>query len=277
MSIYYVNGKYVEDIYAALPLSDIAILRGYAVFDYLRTYNGKPFHLEDHLVRLKNSAALLQLNCPWSSEEIIEVVGELLRRNNFWETNLRFIITGGDSLDSITPSNSTRLIIMATELQPFPKEWYLEGVKIISSNVTRYIPGAKSTDYIKAIMALRNARKTGAIESIYVNENGDLLEGTTSNIFAVFGDRIITPAEDILPGITRKVVISLIENSFTFELGTLNRRDLGNCSEMFITSSNKEIVPVLQIDDRQISEKPGKITKKIMKLFRQYTQKKGTD
>jgi len=273
MAIYYVNGKYVEDIYATLPLSDIALLRGYAVFDYLRTYNGKPFHLDDHFKRLKNSADLLMLNCPWSFEEIKEIVNELLRLNNFWETNLRFIITGGDSIDSITPSNSTRLIIMATELQPFPKEWYREGVKVISSDVTRYIPGAKSTDYIKAIMVLRNARQVGAIESIYVNEKGDLLEGTTSNLFAVFGEKIVTPAEGILPGITRKVVIALAENSFEVELGAINRKDLEQCSEMFITSSNKEVVPVLQIDDRQISQEPGKVTKSIMKLFRQYSQK----
>lgn len=272
MAIYYVDGKYVEDSQAALPLSDLAVLRGYAVFDFLRTYNGSPFHLEEHVLRLQKSASLLHLSCPWSVREITEIVNELLERNKFWETNLRFVITGGDSLDSITPSNKPRLLVMATELNPFPKEWYAEGVKIVSAKVTRYLPGAKSTNYIKAIMALRNARKTGAIESIYVNETGHLLEGTTSNLFAVIDGAVVTPSIDILPGITRKVVLELIEGTIPSEHRALKIEDLDYCSELFITSSNKEVVPVVMIDDRTISEGPGPLTQKIMTLFRQYTR-----
>jgi branched-chain amino acid aminotransferase len=271
MAIHYVDGQYVDAVEATLPLTDMAILRGYAVFDFLRTYSGKPFHLEEHILRLRNSAALLHISCPWSLEYFREVVNELLCRNNFSEANIRFLVTGGDSDDSITPADTPRLIIMVTELKPLPSEWYSDGVKIITSNVTRHVPGSKSTNYIQAIMALKNARTHGAIESIYVNDSGHLLEGTTSNLFVVKTDGIITPERDILPGITRDIVLRLVAEKFSVEQDVVNGSELAQLTEAFITSSNKEIVPVVQIDDVIISAGPGQVTKQIMTLFRQYT------
>lgn len=271
MSIFYVDGNYVDESKASLPLSDLAILRGYAVFDFLRTYNGKPFHLMDHLQRLKNSAAILHLDCPWQLDDIADIVGNLLQKNNFNEANVRFIITGGDSTDSITPENKPRLAVMATELKKFPDEWYRDGVKVITSYVTRYKPGSKSTNYIKAIMALKNARARNAIESIYVNEQNHLLEGTTSNFFVIANGKIITPDQDILPGITRAVVIRLASQEFTVECKPISRELLNKCSEAFLTSSNKEVAPVIQIDDKKISSIPGPTTRKVMELFSKYT------
>lgn len=271
MAIYYVDGKYVEDSEAALPLSDMAILRGYAVFDFLRTYNGRPFHLEEHLRRLQNSAHLLQLHFPWRLSDLTLIVEELLKKNGFPETNLRFIVTGGDSSDSITPENKTRLIVMASLLNSYPAEWYREGVKIITTEITRYQPDSKSTNYIKAILALKNARANGAVDSIYVNEKKEMLEGTTTNIFAVMGDRIITPDIGILPGITREVVIKLASREFHVEKTVLSRDELTKFSEAFLTSSNKEVLPITQIDDHKISTKPGPVTRKVMELFQEYT------
>lgn len=271
MAIFYVDGNYVEDSQAALPLSDMAILRGYAVFDFLRTYNGKPFHLEEHLHRLQNSGAILHIPCPWDITEIKDIVHKLLQKNNFIEANIRFIITGGDSSDSITPEKRPRLVVMVTNLKSFPSEWYRDGVKVITTNATRYKPGSKSTNYIKAIMALENARAQDAIESIYVNEKNQLLEGTTSNFFIVVDGRILTPQQDILPGITRDVVIRLASKEFQIEQTAISRDLIDTCSEAFLTSSNKEVAPIIQIDQRAISSVPGPITRKVMEMFRGYT------
>ncbi len=271
MGIFYVDGKYVEEGMATLPLTDMAILRGYAVFDFLRTYNGRPFHLDDHLLRLKNSAELLHIRYRWEHDEITNIVDELLERNNYREANLRFLITGGDSLDSITPLDQPRLIVMATPLHPFPQEWYSDGVKIITTDLTRYVPGSKSTNYIKAIMSLRRARSLDAIESIYVNDDNQLLEGTTSNLFVVIDGEVITPEEGILPGITRKVVIQIAKKEFSVQQRTVTMEMVGKSAEMFITSSNKEVVPVVLLDDLPISKEPGPITQRIMHMFRQYT------
>ncbi len=271
MAHFYVDGKYVEESQAALPLSDMAILRGYAVFDFLRTYNGKPFHLEEHIRRLANSANILHIDFTWQIEEITEIVHRLLETNGYDEANIRFIVTGGDSSDSITPENKPRLVVMVTPLKSFPSEWYSDGVKVITTEATRYRPGSKSTNYIKAIMALKDARSESAIESIYVNEKGELLEGTTSNFFVVIDDKIITPGEDILPGITRDVVLRLAAKNFPVEQAVVTREMIKNCSEAFLTSSNKEVAPVTRIDETIISATPGPITREVRRLFRDYT------
>jgi branched-chain amino acid aminotransferase len=272
MAVYYVDGQYVEAGTAVLPLSDMAILRGYAVFDFLRTYRGKPFHLDDHLKRLRHSAALLHIPFPWSLQYLREVAFELLRQNGYTEANIRFLITGGDSADSITPLDTPRLVVMVTELKPFPLEWYSNGVRVITADVTRHVPGSKSTNYIQAIIALGRARSQGAIESIYVNEKDRLLEGTTSNFFLVRGSTVMTPAEGILPGITRDVVLRLVEGKFPLQQGPLLRSTLSDCTEAFLTSSNKEVVPVTHIDDTVISPSPGPVTQEIMAMFRSYTE-----
>ena len=272
MSIYYVDGEFVEADKAVLPLSDLAILRGYGVFDYMRTYGGKAFHLEAHVRRLMNSARLIGLECPWDLNEIKEIVKETLARNENPESTVRLLITGGDSADSITPGNNPRLIVMVKPAKNFPDHWYEEGIKVITTNITRYVPGAKSIDYIRAIISLNTARESGAVESLYVAENKWVLEGTTSNVFAVIDGQLATPQEEILPGVTRDVVLEITKPVFNPQLRTISRDELYQAEEIFLTSSNKEVLPVRQVDEKTIGNgKPGKITREVQELFRDYT------
>ncbi len=276
MGIYYIDGNFVDETEAVLPVSDLAILRGYAVFDFLRTYNGHPFHLEAHLKRLRNSASLISLDCPWSLEELSDIVGKTLTQNNYTESNIRLLITGGDSEDSISPGQNPRLLVMVRPVMPHPEIWYKEGAKIITARLNRYIPGAKSTDYIRAIVTLKDAEAAGAIESVYVNKDDQVLEGTTSNLFAVRGDKVITPSDDILPGITRDVLLEITRPHFQVQLRPVSRDELLASNEVFIASSTKEVVPVVQVDDNSIGDQlPGPVTRKVMELFRTYTEQYG--
>lgn len=273
MAVYYVDGEFVPQEEAVLPLGDLAILRGYGVFDFLRTYGGRPFHLDAHIRRLGNSAQLIKLSCPWTQGEISEIVHETLARNDFAEANIRLLITGGDSDDSITPGSKPRLLVMVSAVKEFPDQWYKEGVQIITTDITRYIPGAKSIDYIRAIMALDNARAAGAVESVYVDGKGQVLEGTTSNLFAVLEGRLITPALDILPGVTRDVVLKLTAAEFSPELKMIQKEEILTADELFLTSSNKEVLPVTTVDGTTIgSGRPGAATSRIMELFAGYTK-----
>lgn len=276
MGIYYIDGTFVNEEDAVLPVSDLLILRGYGVFDFMRTYGGRPFHLDAHIKRLQNSAALVELSCPWSYQKLHDIVMEVISRNDYPEANVRLLITGGDSGDSITPGENPRLLVMATPVKEFPASWYEQGVNIITTDVTRYIPGAKSIDYIRAILALNNAGRQGAVESVYVDDNGVVLEGTTSNIFAVLDGRLVTPLEDILPGVTRDVVLDVVAKEFSPELRSVSREELYGAEEVFLTSSNKEVLPVRQVDDRVIGQGvPGAMTTRIMQLFRDYAERYG--
>ncbi len=273
MDIYSINGQFVEDEQARISVNDLSVIRGFGVFDFLRTYNGIPFHLAEHLVRLERSARLIGLRLPYSREEIGTIVQETLKRNNHKESNIRLVVTGGLSLDGITPGKSPQLLVMVTAVKHMPPEWYSKGAKVITSHVDRFLPGAKSINYIPAIICQAEARSQQAIEAVYVDRNGYLLEGTTSNIFAFFGDTLVTPPCDrALPGITRQVVLELAEKEYTVVQRRIHKDEVRLLDEAFITSSVREVVPLAAIDSIQIGGgKPGNRTKKIIELFRAYT------
>jgi branched-chain amino acid aminotransferase len=271
-NVYYVDGKFVPAAEAAFPINDLGLLRGYGVFDFMRTYNGKVIFIQDHIERLARSAREIGLALPWSKAEIIRLVGETLQRNDPVESSVRILVTGGSSPDFITPQGKPRLAIMVAPLSRYPAVWYSEGAKVITVRHSRPIPGAKSIDYIRAILVLAEAREKAAIEAVYVDSQGRVREGTTSNLFAFFGGTLVTPGEGILSGITRQKVLGLAEGNYTVQIRDLQRGELVAADEVFITSSNRLIVPIVQVDEDGIGTgKPGERTRALMQTFAEYT------
>lgn len=272
MNTFYVDGKFVSADQAMIPVDDLAIVRGIGVFDLLRTYNGQPYFLNAHVSRLLNSAKEIDLRIPWSHKQICQVALETLARNAVEEANIRIIITGGSSEDFITPAGRPRLLVLVTPLPRLPQWWYQKGIKVITVQSSRNMPGAKSIDYIPAAMALRKAKDQKAVEVIYLDNNSNALEGTTSNLFAFIDNTLTTPGRGILSGITRQVVMEIVQNHFTVEVRDLSLAELLKAQEVFITGTNKGLVPVVQIDQTTIgSGKPGQQTRKIMALLDAHT------
>ena len=149
-----------------------------------------------------------------------------------------------------------------------PEWWYTEGVKIITLYDRRSFPGAKSIDYIPATVALKSARRREAIEAVYLDESDNVLEGTTSNIFAFSNGRLITPDKGILNGVTRKNILALADRLYDLQVRPIGREELLAASEVFITSTNKGVVPVVKIDEKTIgSGRPGERTLKMAAAF----------
>jgi branched-chain amino acid aminotransferase len=279
VTTYYVDGQFVPASEAVIPVDDLAIMRGFGVFDLLRTLDGKPLFLEEHVKRLQASAGQIGMQLPWTSQKLIDVVMQTLQRNTFEESNIRIVVTGGSSPDFITPQGKPRLLVLVTRAPELPQWWYTKGVKIITFVSERNIPGAKSIDYVTATIALRQARDQNAIEALYVDRNGCVREGTTSNLFAFYADTLVTPASGILSGITRKAVLDLAPKMVCVDLRDLHRNDLLTADEVFITGTNKMIVPVVQIDDTTIGDgRPGRHTQELMKALKKridsYSQSK---
>jgi len=273
-NIYYVDGKFVPDSEAVFPINDLGLLRGYGCFDFMRTYNGRVIFIQDHVQRLFRSAKQIGIELPLSESELIQLVEETLRRNPPVESNVRILVTGGTSPDFITPQGRPRIAIMVAPLSQYPPAWYAEGAKIITVAHTRAIPGAKTIDYIRAIMVLAEARQKGAIEAVYVDPEGLVREGTTSNIFAFIGDRLVTPGTDILNGITRQKVLGLAEAIYSVDIRDLRRSELVHADEVFITSSNRLIVPIARVDDEVIGAgRPGERTRAVMQAFAALTER----
>jgi len=264
-TVCYVNGDFVSLKDAALPVRDLSILRGYGVFDFLRTYNGNPLNLRRNLKRLQTSARHVYLHLPWSIDELEQIVLDTLSRNIIPEVSIRIVVTGGVAVDGITPPETPSLLVLVTPVRIYPAECYSQGVKVITVETERYIPGAKTINYIPAIMALKKAKAAGALEALYVNRKQHILEGTTTNFFIFQGSKLITPVDDILPGVTRDVVLELAQGKFEIIERPILFSDLSIADEAFITASNKEVMPVCQLNDVIIGGGvPGPNTKTIM-------------
>jgi branched-chain amino acid aminotransferase len=269
--IYFVNGEYVESDQAGLPLNDLGIVRGYGVFDLLRTYDGVPFKLREHVERLARSAHAIDLELPWTLEGIEAIARDVYWRNDLADATIRIIVTGGASPNFMTPQGNPTLAVMVEPVAPTSEEEYERGVSIISVEMARFLPHVKSLNYIGAIMAMKQAARTGAVEALYRDAAGQVSECTRSNLFVFRGDRLITPQEDVLPGITRAVVLEIASDAFEVSEAPLHYDELLACDELFITSSTKEILPVVKLDDHTIGGgEPGPRTRKLMALFRTY-------
>ncbi|HJT55107.1 MAG TPA: aminotransferase class IV [Ktedonobacteraceae bacterium] len=267
-ALWYVGGQWVHPHEAVLSVNDIAILRGYSVFESLRTYNRRPFHLDEHLNRLYHSAELIEMAIPWPREHIADLVRESIERNTYRHATIRLLVTGGESEDGILPSAPPELIVMITPLAERDMERFARGYKLITSSLQRVSPEAKTTNYIAAVRALKEAALRGANDALFVNEQGHVLEATRSNFFIFLGDTLVTPREGVLIGITRNVVLELARGRFTIEERPILMTELLVADEAFVTSSSREITPVVQIDERAIADgKPGPRTYELEQRF----------
>lgn len=272
MKYCYFNGKIVPEGKICLKLNDIGILRGYGVFDFLRTYHGKPFLLREHLVRFKRSAKLLNLTIPLSQKQLAHVIQKLLLKNKVKESEIRLALTGGPTSDAITYS-SPSFFILVEKIQKIPDIAYQKGVKLITCEYQREVPQAKTINYITAIRTQPQKNKQGAFEILYIFNN-KVLECTTSNFFIFKNNTLITPKDNILIGTTRNLILKLSQNKFRIQERNLKVQELGSADEAFITATNKEIVPVVKIDNITIGNGTvGDNTKCLINLFREYVDR----
>lgn len=266
---FYLNGKFVKEDDAKVSILDLGFVRGFGIFDFLRTYNGKPFKLKEHLLRFQNSAKLITLPFPWKIAELEKLVLETLKKNQLPEANIKIIATGGLSADQITPGLNPTLAIVIYPPAVYPQSYYEKGVKVVTVSLMRAFADAKTLNYIPAMIALEKARREKAVEALYKDEKDFVYEGTTTNFFLFKGKNLITPKDGILEGITRKVVLKLAEKEFKIELRPVRYKELEKIDEAFICASNKEIMPVVQVDSIKIGNgRVGPNTKRLMELFK---------
>jgi len=265
---WYIGGKWVHPDKATISINDVAVLRGYSVFESLRTYDRRPFHLDLHLERLYRSARLIEMEIPWQSEQIAKIVREVIERNTYRHASIRLLVTGGESDDGILPSGDPLLLVLITPLHERDMQLFAQGCRLITTKLQRNSPEAKTANYIAAVRALKEAMRRDATDALFVNERDHVLEATRSNFFIFRGDTLITPQRGILVGITRNVVLELARSKFKIEERPILLEELALADEAFITSSSKEITPVVQIDDSVIGNgKPGRRTYQLEQLF----------
>ncbi|MFT2008152.1 aminotransferase class IV [Pontibacter sp. 13R65] len=256
----FIHHEFVPLAEAYLHISDLAIQRGYGIFDYFWIQHGQPLFLEDYLNRFYQSADLMQLPVPLEREALREKVLELIRLNNFPLSGMKLLLTGGYSEGGYEPG--TPNLVLIEQAVEYPEQENVEkGIKIITHQYQRELPAAKTINYNMGIRLIGQIREKGAQDVLY-HQHGIITEFPRSNFFIVKQDNTIaTPAHEVLKGVTRKNVLELASATYATEEGDITLDDVLQAKEAFQTSTTKRIVPIVQVNDTLIGTgRPGPVT-----------------
>lgn len=282
----YLDGELVPEEEAQISVFDHAVLYGDGVFEGIRAYNGRVFRLDEHLTRLYDSANAIMLDIPMSYEEMGEAVLATCRANELTDAYIRLVVTRGKGDLGLDPRNCSQptVFIIADCIALYPEEFYQKGLELITCTTRRNSPnaldpGIKSLNYLNNILAKIETVQAGVPEGIMLSTDGYVAECTGDNIFLVHNDYAVTPPISVgnLRGVTRQVAIDLLS-----EMGIETRAQLFrllqvySAREIFLTGTAAEIIPVVAVDGRTISDgQPGPVTQKLRQAFRQLTEREG--
>ncbi|MCE2400126.1 branched-chain-amino-acid transaminase [Candidatus Poribacteria bacterium] len=283
----YLDGEFLPREEAKISVFDHGLLYGDGVFEGIRCYNGFVFKLDEHLERLYDSAKSLMLQIPISIDVMKQNVLETLRQNQLREGYIRLIVTRGVGDLGLDPDKcqNPSVIIIADKIALYPQNFYENGLEIVTVSVRRNYPEAinpriKSLNYLNNILAKIEAKQSGAVEALMLNNDGYVVECSGDNIFWIKNEIIVTPPPHIgiLEGVTRNSVIALArEAGFQVEERVFTRHDLYIADECFLTGTAAEVIPVVKLDQRVIGNgKPGKVTQKLIAAFRHLANNFGT-
>ena len=276
-----VNGRISSDREAVISVFDHGFLYGEGIYETMRTYNGRPFLYDRHMRRLRNSARMIVLELPFTDEQLAGQIAETMSAASLTggEAYIRVLVTRGIGELTYDPAATPRpsvVIIVKPQVDP-PAEAYEQGVRVVIVDVVRNHPDTvnpmiKSNNLLNSALAAQEAIRRGGFEGIMRNLDGELSECTTANLFVVKNGTALTPplSAGLLPGITRE---------FLFEIGqdvgvpvreqVLRDEDLFGADEAFLTSTTREALPIVRVDDRPIGTgQPGPVTKKLLEGFR---------
>ena len=283
-----VNGRVFDQAHAVISVFDHGFLYGEGVYETLRTYNGQPFLFARHMRRLRTSANMLALDVPLSDAEIEARFRETMRTAGLGEgpdreAYLRILVTRGigeltyDPAATPTPSI---VVIVKPNVNP-PAEVFERGVRVALVPIVRNHPGSvnpliKSNNLLNNALAMQEAFRRGGYEGVMRNYKGELAECTQSNLFIVKNGAALTPPIDagLLPGITREFLFEVgADAGIPVREAVLHDDDLFGADEAFLTSTTREAVPIVRVDDRTIgSGTPGPVTRALLEGFRRKAQ-----
>jgi len=269
---------------AVVSVFDRGFLYGDSVFETLRTYAGRIFALSEHLERLAESAARVKLPLPISLSEFAEEAKRAVSSSGAQECYVRITLTRGQGTRlGLSPQLANRplRVVMALPLEPLPEEKYERGITAVTFRTQRVADGtdaagAKLGNYLVSVLAMDIAQRAGAEEALLVDNEARILEGASSNVFAVSGGKLLTPplSFGILAGITRSRVL-LVARELGIPVGerALLKTELANLEELFISSSIRELLPVVRVDGSVIGNgRPGALTQRLLAAFRAHAR-----
>jgi len=275
-----VDGKLGSDEDRLLSPLDQGFLFGASVYETVRTYEGRPFLLERHLERLRESAAALDITLDVTNDELAARIEETLVAAGNAESSIRIVVSAGVGAIDYRAGSASRptVVIIVRPLPEYPDSLYREGARAVVVPMMRAAPGGldpriKSSNLLTNLRALREAHRHKAYEAIMLNPEGEVAEGSMSNVFLVAKGAVRTPppSAGILEGITRELLIDVArEKGYTVEERGFKPDELLRADEVFITASARQIVPIVQVDRTRVGNgKPGPVTRALIAAYKE--------
>ncbi|MBK6517596.1 MAG: aminotransferase class IV [Polyangiaceae bacterium] len=277
-----IDGELVAPEQATISVFDRGFLYGDSVFDTTRTYAGAAFKLREHVERLARSASKMGFELPRSVEELVvevqRLIDEVRPRAGGAELVARLMITRGEGPFGLDPTEAVkpRRVLYLHGLSRPTAGAYEDGVEVICYSTFRPSDaalGAKVGNYLESVLAVRQAKSRGAHEALILSYDGHVVEGTTTNVFALHGDRLLTPptTETLLPGITRGLVLEVAPSlGLSVEERRMAPTDVASADEAFLTSSIRELLPISKIDGHTIGRgAPYAVTRRLHQAVRE--------
>ncbi len=254
-----------------IPADADAVNRGYGAFDFFSVLNGKPFYLERHLDRFFNTMQVMRLSIKESREELTSIINAVVEKNAISDFHIKlFAYPGNAFAGEVLNCNLFVLPIIVPSTKMFDVS---NGVKVITKDYQRFLPEAKSTNYLPMVYWYNEIVAEGAVDVVYYSE-GCVRESSRGNVFIFKDGRLSTPNEKMLKGITRSIAMDVLrENNIEFFEEPVKIESFLNADEVFLTSTTKKILPVINVDGSAIGDgKPGKFAALLDKAFEEIRQ-----
>jgi branched-chain amino acid aminotransferase len=284
--VIYIDGQFYDKANAKISVYDHGFLYGDGVFEGIRIYGRKALRLEEHIDRLFHSAKALNIRVPGDRSDLVGIVLETARRAEVTDGYVRLIVSRGigdlglDHRSCKKPS----IVCIVADIVLYPEELYEKGMAIVTASQRRGKPATldvhiKSLNYLSNILAKMEAARQGFNEALMLDEDGYVTECTGDNVFIVRNGEIFTPPDStaILCGITRQLFVELTaRHGYKLTEKPFTLFNLYNADECFLTGTAAEAIPVVMVDGRTIGDgKPGPITTKLLRAFREYVKENG--
>ena len=275
MTVVYLSGEYLPLDKATISVEDRGFLFADGVYEVVRFYGGRPFELEAHLDRFERSAEGAQLPLSSVALGLGGIINRLLEENNLQDTNFYVQYTRGAAhprTHTFPQEPRPTLLVMPAAIHSFPSDVYVRGVSALTMPDQRWRRcDIKSTMLLPNVVAKQRVRDQGAYEAILIRD-GVVTEGSSTNIFAVLNGSLVTHRadQDILGGITRKVVLELAGDlGLHVEERAFGVEELYRADEVFLTSTTSEVLPITRVDTREIGAgRPGPVTLRLLDAYR---------
>lgn len=269
MAIQFYNGEFLPREAIKFSIDDVGILRGYGIFDFMRVIEGVPVFIDDHLSRFERSAEIIGMELPFSREKIESTINELVKINGFPLGYIKLVMTGGVTPDGFAPGRPN-LVILNDVLNNAPEVYFQEGVSLMTCDYTREFPQAKTTSYAMAVKLLPQWSKDGHFDVLY-HSAGTVTEVSRSNIFFFKDGKLITNHENILMGISRMKILEVAGHIFETEIRDFSLEELLNADEVFMSSTNRRVMPIVKLDDQPIGVGTvGQNCKRLLKAYDEF-------